>query len=137
VDTINPIFANIFYFIFISSEYRASAMYAGDPGSIPGRAINFSGSGYWLTYHKYFHFIDFCTSKKLQEVSKDFKEIIASSEHVQSNMMEMKWTLGSMLGISKHNRKLMQKKQNMTKLGHEIWSEESLTYVKSSLPEEP
>ena len=31
----------------------------------------------------------------------------------------------------------MQKWENMTKSGHEVWSEKSQTYVKSGLPEEP
>ena len=39
--------------------------------------------------------------------------------------------------ISKDTRKLMTKRQNMTKLGHEVWCEESQNYVKSSLPENP
>ena len=32
-----------------SSVGRALAMKAGDPGSSPGRAKNFSGRGYWHT----------------------------------------------------------------------------------------
>ena len=43
---------------------------------------------------------------------------------VQSNRMETTWT-------SEHEKK---KKQNMTSVGHSVWSEESQSHVKSSLP---
>ena len=50
--------------------------------------------------------------------------------------MEMTRTSENVMEISQYNKRLMQK-QNMTKLGHKVWSEKSQNYVKSSLPEKP
>ena len=50
--------------------------------------------------------------------------------------MEMTRTSENVMEISQYNERLMQK-QNMTKLGHEVRSEKSQTYVKSSLSEKP
>ena len=79
---------------------------------------------------------DFCTRKKPEGASEVSEKMTVTGNPGQSNKTEMTRTSENVMEISQYNKRLMQK-QNMTKLGHEVWSEKSQTYVKSSLPENP
>ena len=79
---------------------------------------------------------DFCTRKKPEEASEVSKKMTVTVNPVQSNKTEMTRTLDNEMEISQYKKRLMQK-PNMTKLSHEVWSEKSQIYVKSSLPEKP
>ena len=69
------------------------------------------------------HFQDFCTRKKPHKLSEGSEVASGGGTQVQSNRMETTWT-------SEHERK---KKQNMTTLGHSVWSEESQNHESARL----
>ena len=79
---------------------------------------------------------DFCTRKKPEGASEVSEKTTVTGNPGQSNKTEMTRTSENVMEISQYNKRLMQK-QNISKLGHEVWSEKSQTYVKSSLPEKP
>ena len=83
------------------------------------------------------HFRDQCKKKPSETKSEDPKKTVAKNNNVSINRMQMTRSSGKILGVKKSSESLMRKQQNMTRLRHEVWNENTQTYVKSELPEEP
>ena len=83
------------------------------------------------------HFRDQCKKKPSETKSEDPKKTVAKNNNVSINRMQMTRSSGKILGVKKSSESLMRKQQNMTKLRHKVWNEDTQTYVKSELPEEP